>query len=196
VYYDDPRCVAPVYGHFDHLNAFADGLYEGLRFSAGQLLGYCGKTGNWSCAHCHLELARQRPSSWWQWPYGWSLEAVQATYFSPRWWYEETVAKAGGQAEDVVRTTTTPAEREAIKPYFEQLGVPCNMDTAILQRACLAYYRDESRGPAMSGEYPATAPDGTAVTRQDFTAGKGEAKPQPDGTWWTGWVEVLKERGP
>lgn len=190
VYYDDPVAVAPTWAHFDHLEAF--GVKEGQRFGPGELLGLCGRTGNWDCAHSHLELLRDQPPSWWLWPYQWSVAQVQALYFDPSFWYAETVARAAGQEEDV-RTSTTPEERQAVKPYFEMNGIPCNMDTSLMQRACLAYYRDESRGPAVTGEYPATAPDGTAVTRQDFTAGTGEAKPQPDGSWWTGWVEVIKE---
>jgi len=189
VYLDDRRCVYPAYMHCDHMQSFS--VYEGQRFEAGTLLGRCGKTGNWACAHLHVELARSRPSSWYQWPYGWSLEAVQATYFSPRWWYEETVAKAGGAPEEELRTSTTAEERAAVKPYFDMLGVNCNMDTGIMQRAALAYYRDESRGPAMTDEYPTTAPDGTPVSHQKFTAGIGEAKQEADGTWWTGWAEVV-----
>lgn len=193
VYYDDPVAVAPAWAHFDHLEAFA--LGEGARFRAGDVLGFCGATGGWDCAHAHCELLRYQPSSWWLWPYGWSRVQVEALYFDPGWWYAETVARAGGQEEDV-RTTTTPEERAAAQPYFEQLGVPFNTETAIGQRACLAYYRDETRGPAMGGEYPATAPDGTSVTRQDFTAGTCEAKAQPDGGWWTGWAELNRERIP
>ena len=196
VYLDDPRCVTSAWMHLDHLAGFA--VSEGQRVGAGQRLGWCGRTGNWACAHLHLEFARKRPNSWWQWPYGWPLGAVQAAYFSPRWWWQESVARAGqalgpgaGGTEDDVRTTTTQEEREAVKPYFEMLGIPCNMDTGIMQRAALAYYRDESRGPALSGEYPTTAPDGSPVTHQKFTAGIGEAKQQSDGLWWTGWAEVV-----
>ena len=189
VYYDDPVCIEPAYGHFDHLAAFA--VYEGQRFAAGEPLGRCGKTGGWQCAHLHCELLRIKPQSWWQWPYGWSTAQVQGTYFSPRWWYEETVLKAGGQqGGDDVRTTTTPEEREAIKPYMEQLGVAVNMDTALMQKACLAYYRDENPGPAMTGEYPWGAEAGGFV-RQEFTARTGEW--HPDGT--TYWVEINKEKG-
>ena len=92
--------------------------------------------------------------------------------------------------EDSIPMDTTPAEREAMKPYFESLGTPVNLDTQIMQRACLAFKRGESRGPAISDEYPDTAPDGSAVTRQKFSAGVGEAKPLPDGSWQVGFVEV------
>jgi hypothetical protein len=187
VYYDAPECIEPAWGHFDHLRDFA--VSEGQRFGAGQRLGHAGKTGNWQCTHLHLELLRQAPSSWYQWPYGWSLGAVQGAYFSPRWWFEETVLKAGGQqGGDDVRTTTTPEEREAIRPYFEQLGIAVNMDTALMQKACLAYYRDESRGPAMSDEYPQGE---QGYVRQAFTAGTAEY--HPDGT--TYWVEVNRPEG-
>jgi hypothetical protein len=62
------------------------------------------------------------------------------------------------------------------------------METAIIRRACLAYRHGETRGPAISGEYPAQAPDGRAVVRQDFTAGIAEYDPQTGGV---GWVELV-----
>jgi hypothetical protein len=190
VYYDDPRCIAPAWAHFDHFQSFAPGLGEGQRVKAGQMVGLAGRTGNWDCAHAHCELAQQQPSSWWQWPYAWPRSRVEAAYFDPGWWYSQTADKAGGMG-DTVPMDTTPEERAAMQPYFELYGIGCNMDTAIMQRAALAYKREETRGPAISGEYPATAPDGVDVTRQNFTAGIAEAKPLPDGTWQVGWVEVV-----
>lgn len=85
---------------------------------------------------------------------------------------------------------TTPQERAAMAPYFSQLGVPFNTETAIGQRACLAYKRGETRGPAIGQEYPAVEGDGTAVTRQDFTAGSAVAKVLGDGTWVVNWAEL------
>jgi hypothetical protein len=94
------------------------------------------------------------------------------------------------EPQDSIPMDTTAEEREAMRPYFESLGTPVNLDTQIMKRACLAFKRGESRGPAVSDEYPAQAPDGAAVTRQKFSAAVGEAKPLPDGTWQVGWVEV------
>ena len=188
VAYDAPFLPGPTWAHFDHLGEFA--VEEGMRFAAGELLGTCSASGGWDCAHSHCELLRSAPPSWWLWPYGWSMAQVQGVYYDPGVWYQQVVALAGG-AEDSMRTDTTPEERAAVKPYFEQLGYECNMDTALMQRAALAYYRDESRGPACSYEYPAVAPDGSQVTRQKFSAGILEAKQQADGSWWTGFVEVV-----
>ena len=189
-YLDDPRCVAPAWMHWDHLDDFQ--CEEGQRFEAGQLLAHCGKSGGWSAAHLHLELAKSQPASWWQWPYRWSLAQMEAAYYAPGWWFPATADKAGGMGDEV-RTDTTPEEREAVRPYFEMYGIGANMDSALLKRFCLSYYRDETPGPLLSDEYPATAPDGSAVTRQDCTGRIGEAKAQADGTWWTGYVEVVKE---
>lgn len=83
---------------------------------------------------------------------------------------------------------TTPEERQRMKPDFETAGVGVNMDTALMKRAALAYKRSEWRGPAISGEYAATAPSGKAVVRQKFTGGIAEW--QPD-TGEVLWVEVV-----
>jgi hypothetical protein len=93
--------------------------------------------------------------------------------------------------EDSIPMDTTADERAAMVPYFEQLGVRFNPETAIGKRACLAFKRGETRGPAVSGEYPAQAPNGRPSTRQKFTAGVAEAWQQDDGTWITNFVEVV-----
>lgn len=77
---------------------------------------------------------------------------------------------------------------DAIKAYLEQLGTPVNMNTAIIQRAALAIKRDETRGPAISGEYPSSTNN---HTRQDFTAGTADYDPE---TGTVSWVELNKER--
>lgn len=185
-YLDDPRAIAPAWMHWDHLDGFD--CVEGQRFTGGQQLARCGNSGGWPCAHLHLELAKQRPGSWWQWPRGWSLAQMEAAYYRPSWWFTESAAKAGGMVgEEENPVDTTPEEREAMRPYFELYGIDVNMETAILKRACLAYKRDESRGPALSGEYPY----GDYV-RQDFSGGKGEYHPE-DGLVY--WVETVKEQG-
>jgi hypothetical protein len=82
----------------------------------------------------------------------------------------------------------TPVTDEELKRYLEQLGQTVNMDTAIIKRACLAYRRGETRGPAISGEYPATTEQGQPVIRQKFTAGIAEYNPATGDTIW---VEVV-----
>lgn len=82
----------------------------------------------------------------------------------------------------------TDVSDDEIKRYLEQLGQPVNMDTAIMKRAALAYRRGETRGPALSDEYLALAPDGRAVVRQDFTAGIAEFDPA---SGEVAWVEVV-----
>lgn len=76
---------------------------------------------------------------------------------------------------------------EELYSYFSQLGIPCNMETAIMKRAVLSYKRDETRGPAISDEYPAVSPDGRYTIRQRFTAGTLEYDPNTGGL---GWVEL------
>ncbi len=100
-----------------------------------------------------------------------------------------------GLAVEEVLPQVTPAAPDAtsvsddeIKQYLEQLGQSVNMDTAIIKRAALAYRRGETRGPALSDEYLALAPDGRAVVRQDFTAGIAEFDPV---TGEVVWVELV-----
>ena len=83
---------------------------------------------------------------------------------------------------------TVTIDDAALQRYLEQLGTPVNMDSALVRRACLAYRRGESRGPAVSDEYPATAPDGRAVVRQRFSAGIAE---YDSATGQATWVEVV-----
>jgi hypothetical protein len=80
--------------------------------------------------------------------------------------------------------TLMPVTDEELMRYLSQLGQPVNMDTAIIRRACLAYRRGETRGPAISDEYPATTADGRRVIRQNFTAGIGEYDPRSGDVVW------------
>lgn len=184
LYLDASVCVANAWMHFDHLGSFA--VEEGQRVSAGQLIGTCSASGNWDCAHSHEELAKQQPSSWWAWPYGWSIAQVQAAYFDPGWWFSQTVAKAGQQETPPMHTT--PEERQAMKPYFETYGIPCNMDTALMQRACLAYKRDETPGAALTDEYPY---GDQGYVRQEFTSRTLEWHPDDNLVYY---VELNLER--
>lgn len=87
--------------------------------------------------------------------------------------------------------TPTPGEDETVvdisdedlKAYLESYGVGVNMETALIQRACLAYRRGETRGPAISGEYPYAG-----RTRQRFTAAIAEYNPD---TGEVSWVEAI-----
>lgn len=86
------------------------------------------------------------------------------------------------------RLTTPPQEApvveisdEDLKAYMEQLGTPINPDTALMQRAYLAYRRGETRGPAISGEYTYLI---TGHVRQRFTAGIADYDPATGGVSW------------
>jgi hypothetical protein len=85
-----------------------------------------------------------------------------------------------------------PATDDELQSYLGQLGQAVNMDTAIIKRACLAYRRGETRGPAVSGEYSAKTDDGRDVVRQKFSAGIAEYNPA---TGEVNWVEVVTHPG-
>ena len=44
------------YVFYAHLSALADGIAVGTAVTAGQLVGYVGKTGNAGVPHLHLEV--------------------------------------------------------------------------------------------------------------------------------------------
>ena len=97
----------------------------------------------------------------------------------------EAEAQTGDAEEDMAIIRISDDE---LKRYLEQLGQGVNMESAIVKRAGLAYRRGETRGPAVSDEYPARAPDGREVVRQRFTAGIAEYDPA---TGEVSWVEVV-----
>ena len=90
---EDDRATAPAWVHYDHLQRIDVGV--GQVVLAGQTVARCGASGGWDWCHLHLELAKQRPASWWVWPYAWSRAQVEEAYFDPSAWYWATVARAG-----------------------------------------------------------------------------------------------------
>lgn len=79
---------------------------------------------------------------------------------------------------------TTPEERAEYKPYFESLGIPVNMETALMKRAALAKKRQEERGPAITGEYHTANREGKVVIRQKFSAGVLDYHEDTGNTYW------------
>src|SRR4030095_11788969 len=119
--------------HGDHLRSIQ--VDVGQRVRAGEALGTCGRTGNWSCAHLHLELCKLAPATWWQWPYGWSKAQVQGLYYDPVDWYRRTVALAGEQAgipEEATVAIVNGAQQAAVQAVvWGQVWDPAAADFAI-----------------------------------------------------------------
>jgi murein DD-endopeptidase MepM/ murein hydrolase activator NlpD len=192
MFVDDERAAFPVHVHYAHLDQL--GCQEGQRVPAGTLVGTLGKSGNQPWAHCHTALWLVAPPElglpwdFWQVPpevytYAW----VDEHTWSPGDWFWQSAEKAGGMGPaEELPMSVSPEELEAYRPYFEQLGIVVNPEAAIYKRACLAYKRDETPGPAMSDEYPYGD-----YTRQDYTARTGEWHPDDGQVYW---VELNKER--
>jgi peptidoglycan LD-endopeptidase LytH len=54
---------------YGHLDAYADGLRDGMPLARGQVIGYVGTTGNASSdtPHLHFEILRGQPAvAWWE----------------------------------------------------------------------------------------------------------------------------------
>jgi hypothetical protein len=94
---------------------------------------------------------------------------------------------AGGTdgEEEELAMDTTAEERAAMQDYFQLLGIPVNPETALMKRAALAKKRDESRGPAVTGEYHTTNREGTVVIRQRFSGGALDYHEDTGETFWT-----------
>src|SRR5262249_20414914 len=95
-----------------------------------------------------------------------------------------------GHPKERLEMDTSVEERAAMVEYFSQMGVAFNPETEMAKRACLAYKRGETRGPAISDEYPSTTPDGRPSVRQRFSAGILEAFQDDAGTWQANWMEL------
>lgn len=48
--------------YYAHLQSYRDGLNEGMRVRAGEVIGYVGKTGNASTPHLHFEVHQTKKS--------------------------------------------------------------------------------------------------------------------------------------
>jgi hypothetical protein len=97
----------------------------------------------------------------------------------------------GAEPEGELPMDTTAEERAAMQPYFEQLQIPVNMETALMKRAALAHKRQEGRGPALSGEYTARNRDGILVARQRFSGGTLDYHQEGPSEGQTFWGEVV-----
>jgi murein DD-endopeptidase MepM/ murein hydrolase activator NlpD len=174
--------------HVDHLKMIYCGV--GGRLAAGDPIGTCGRSGGWDCAHLHCELARARPASWWQWPYGWSRAQVEAAYYSPVEWFRATVTLAGamhgGGTQEMA--ILSGAQQAAIAtalfaPY------PFNPDTAIGGGWLAEWRAGRYRGPPTAEEQD--VPEDTAAGKpkgrfQPFELGCGVWLPGAETASWDG----------
>jgi murein DD-endopeptidase MepM/ murein hydrolase activator NlpD len=67
IYQFDPDGIFAYY--YAHLDAYAEGLHEGMYVTRGDLLGYVGTTGNApvNTPHLHFAIFRLGPQKrWWQ----------------------------------------------------------------------------------------------------------------------------------
>lgn len=135
---DDPCCPGPTWMHVDHLQSIV--VLEGQRVEPGGILGGCGRTGGWDCAHAHTELTKGAPPyGWWQWPYGWSRAQVQAAYWNPKEWWDAATALVlaeGGKPipPEVVMVLTDWQIRNWILPdLYMWAGIGYNPDAGTAQ---------------------------------------------------------------
>ena len=183
---DDPMLPGPTWLHNDHLQVIA--VSPGQRLVPGQPYGLCGRTGGWDCAHAHVELLKGPPAhGWYQWPYGWSREAVEANYYDPAAWWRAAAAKVQGASEEVVGMILSGAQAAAVQAvvwggYWD----PAAADFAIQTSWRAEWRRGVWRGAPLSEEQPVPE-DGAAGkpagTFRLFEAGVACWLPGQDVSW-------------
>lgn len=148
----DDVAPGPTWVHFDHLQAFAVG--EGQRVDPGQVVGYCGRSGGWDCAHLHTEFLPAPPAQGWsQWPYQWSQAQVEAAYYWPRAWWDAAVAKVGQAPPEVVSMILSGAQAAAVQAVvWESYWEPAAADFAIPTAWRDEWRRGVWRGAPLSSE--------------------------------------------
>jgi hypothetical protein len=173
---DDPCCPAPTFLHNDHLQTIL--VNVGQRLTPGEPYGRCGRTGNWDCAHAHVELSQGAPTGgWWQWPYRWSRSQVEAAYYNPYWWWQAAtslvLAEANGgptPPPEVIVSILSGAQTAAVEAaMFGDYWADTNPDFAIPTA-----WRERWQ----SGHWPGRAITAEQDIPPDDSAGKPAGKMQ------------------
>jgi hypothetical protein len=132
----DPCCPAPTYLHNDHLSRID--VVVGQRLAPGEQYGLCGRSGGWDCAHAHLEWCKGAPQDgYWQWPYGWSAQQVEAAYHNPSTWWQAATALVlaeGGQPvppEVVTNMSDWELTNYVLAQLYEWNNIPFNPDSGM-----------------------------------------------------------------
>ena len=127
----DPCCPGPTFFHNDHLQVITCEVGQSL--VPGQQYGLAGRSGNWQCAHGHVEWVKGAPQyGYWQWPYGWSVGQVEAAYHDPyAWWQAATalVYAEGGQPvppEVVEAMSDWELTNYVLAQLYEWANIPFN----------------------------------------------------------------------
>ena len=128
---DDPCCPAPTFLHNDHLQRID--VRVGQRLGPGEQYGLCGKSGNWSCAHGHVELTKGAPQNgWYQWPYGWPVGQVEAAYHDPYSWWSAATALVYAEGDRPIPPEVVEAMSDweltnyVLAQLYEWAGIPFN----------------------------------------------------------------------
>jgi murein DD-endopeptidase MepM/ murein hydrolase activator NlpD len=152
---DDPVAPGPTWVHHDHLLSFS--CREGERVVPGQVIGSCGRSGNWDCAHGHVELLPAPPAQgWFQWPYGWPRGQVEAAYYAPRAWWDAAAAKVAAAPPEVVTMLLDGWQLKGwvLADLYQQAGVPYNPESATANAWCDELHRGVYRGRPRGEEHP------------------------------------------
>ena len=182
----DEVAPGPTWVHQDHLDACV--VTEGHRLVPGELLGYCGKSGGWDCAHAHTELLKGPPEQgWFQWPYQWPQQRVEAAYYAPRPWWDAASARVQGARPPEVAMILSGAQAAAVQAVvFGEYWNPDAADFAIPAAWRQEWRRGVWRGAPLSSEQlipEDPAEDKPAGSWQLFQFGAACWLPGQDVSW-------------
>lgn len=150
----DEMAPGPTWLHHDHLKTVS--VAVGQRVAPGELLGTCGRTGNWDCAHLHTEWSKGAPpNGWWQWPLNWTREQVEDAYYNPRTWWDAAAANVAGAPSEVVAMLLEGWQLKGwvLADLYQQAGVPFNPESATANAWCDELHRGVYRGRPRGNEH-------------------------------------------
>jgi len=144
----------PSWVHCDHLLGFD--CAEGQELAPGEVVGSCGRSGGWDCAHLHFEVLRGPPrDGYWQWPYQWPKEAVEAAYYGPRAWWDAASAKVQGARPPEVEMILSGAQAASVQAVvWGAYWDPAAADFAIQSAWRAEWRRGVWRGAPLAEEQP------------------------------------------
>lgn len=158
---DDTCLPGPTWFHVDHLATIE--TVVGMLLQPGDLIGTCGRSGGWDCAHLHAEWLKGAPiMGYSQWPYAWERALVEESYWNPwDWWTAAKTLVEQETGKDPTMAILTGAQRAAVQAAI--WGEYWHPEAA--DHALPAAWRDEWqagrwRGIPLSGEEPIPESEG------------------------------------
>lgn len=162
---DDPCSPGSTFVHHDHLSSIQ--VEVGQRVMPGDLLGTCGRTGGWDCAHLHTEWCNGPPDTgWWQWPKWWTRGSVEEAYWNPYTWWDMAKARVmaeGGDVASMQAMNDWELTNWVLATLYEWAGIPFNPGSGLAKTWVEALRNGVYAGRPRTAERPFGEGDGSGV---------------------------------